>query len=150
MKSKSPTDLARIILGCRRFNSSFRTTQRPTRTWITYFDSTQTLQSLIWFVLGKHAQTVYHNHPSFSKSDSRQRLTTLLRWKNVDNQWHNGLRHPPAFYRNLQPQGHLKRPHLMHILKVRKFTLKHTSINCLLFPSDGCAGHSTEIPSRYI
>ena len=69
-----------------------------------------------------------------TKSDSRQHLTTLLRWKNVDNQWYNGLLHPPAFYSNLQPQGFLKRPHLMHIQKVRKFTLEHTNIDCLLFP----------------
>ena len=69
-----------------------------------------------------------------TKSDSRQCLTTLLCWKNVDNQWHNGLRHPPAFYSNLQPQGYLKRPHLMRIQKVRKFTLEYTSIDCLLFP----------------
>ena len=68
-----------------------------------------------------------------TKSDSRERLTTLFRWKNMDNQWHNRLRHPPAFYSNLQPQGYLKRPHLMHNQKVRKFTLEHTSIDCLLF-----------------
>ena len=64
-KSKSPADLDGGVLGCRGFHSSFRTTQRPTRTWIIYSDSAQTMQSLVRFMLGKHAQMVDHNHPSF-------------------------------------------------------------------------------------
>ena len=53
------------VLGCRGFHSSFRTTQRPTRTWIICSDSAQTMQSLVRFMLGKHAQMVDRNHPSF-------------------------------------------------------------------------------------
>ena len=64
-KSKSPADLDGGVLGCRGFHSSFRTTQRPTRTWIIYFDFAQTIQSLVRFLLGKHAQIVDRNHPSF-------------------------------------------------------------------------------------
>ena len=65
MKSKSPADLAGGVLGCRGFHSSFRTTQRPTRTRIIYSDSAQTMQSLVRFIVGKHTQMVDHNHPSF-------------------------------------------------------------------------------------
>ena len=52
MKLKSLVDLeggggGGVVLGCRGFHSSFRTTQGPTRTWIIYSDSTQTMQSLV-------------------------------------------------------------------------------------------------------
>ena len=70
MKSKSPADLVGGVLGCRGFRSSFRTTQRPTKTWIIHSDSTQALQSLIWFVLRKHTLAIYLNQPSFSNPPS--------------------------------------------------------------------------------
>ena len=53
------------VLGCRGFHSSFRTTQRPTRTWIICSDFAQTMQSLVRFMLGKHAQMVDRDHTSF-------------------------------------------------------------------------------------
>ena len=53
------------VLGCKGFHSSFRTTQRPTRTWIICSDFAQTMESLVRFMLGKHAQMVDHDHPSF-------------------------------------------------------------------------------------
>ena len=47
MKLKSPADLVGSVLGCKGFHLSFITTQGPTRTWIIYFDSAQTMQSLV-------------------------------------------------------------------------------------------------------
>ena len=52
-RGKSPADLVGGggggggVLGCRGFHSIFRTTQGPTRPWIIYSDSAQTMQSLV-------------------------------------------------------------------------------------------------------
>ena len=56
------------VLRCRRFHSSFRTTLRPPKPWIVYSNSAQTMQSLVRFMLEKHAQMVDPNHPSFRSS----------------------------------------------------------------------------------